>query len=321
MQRYSIGIDLGGTNLRAAAISENGQVLGKVSGNTPVAAGPEAILADMVRSADSLRTQFRADELAGIGAGVPGNIDMERGVVERWGNVPSFDRYPMREELSRHLGVRVCLENDANAAALGERWMGGGRGVDDLVLLTLGTGIGGGIVSGGRILHGHKGMAAELGHITVVPNGNPCGCGNRGCVEKHASATAVAAMAQLDGLGSNLSAKDVDDLASAGNAQAKAIYHNAGEALGIALADLINIFNFPLYLIGGGMSAGWDHFAPAMIAEVERRSLTYRLTRATTRIERALLGSDAGLYGAASLALSPAAQATATRSNPAPGAS
>jgi glucokinase len=303
MTKYSIGIDLGGTNLRAAAIAQDGRVLGKISGSTPVEAGPESILADMARSAASLREQFGTDNLAGIGAGVPGNIDMARGVVERWNNVPTFNGCAMRDELSRLLGSAVFLENDANAAALGEHWMGAGRGVDDLVLLTLGTGIGGGIVLGGRILHGHKGMAAELGHITVVPNGNPCGCGNRGCVEKHASATAVAVMAHLAGLGKNLSARDVEELAVQGDAVAQAIFRSAGESLGIAVAALINIFNFPLYLIGGGMSAGWDCFAPAMLAEVERRSLTYRLTKATTRIERAALGADAGLFGAASLAL------------------
>jgi len=302
MDRYSIGIDLGGTNLRAAAIAQDGRVLRKVSGTTPVEAGPEAILADMAQSAAGLREEFGTEKLAGIGAGVPGNIDMARGVVERWNNVPSFNGFPMRDELSRKLDTSVFLENDANAAALGEHWMGAGRGVDDLILLTIGTGIGGGIVSAGRILHGHKGMAAELGHITVVPNGNPCGCGNRGCVEKHASATAVSTMARLAGLGADLSAKDVEELAVKGNAVAQAIYRSAGEALGIALAALINIFNAPLYLIGGGMSAGWDRFAPTTLAEVERRSLTYRLTQSTTRIERAALGADAGLYGAASLA-------------------
>ena len=266
-------------------------------------AGPQAVLDDMAQSAATLREKFGTGNLAGISAGVPGNIDMARGVVERWNNVPSFNGCAMRDELSRRLETAVFLENDANAAALGEHWMGAGRGVDDLVLLTIGTGIGGGIISGGRILHGHKGMAAELGHITVVPNGNPCGCGNRGCVEKHASATAVAAMARLAGLGKDLSAKDVDELALQGNAIAQAIYRSAGESLGIAIASLINIFNAPLYLIGGGMSAGWDRFAPAMLAEVERRSLTYRLTLATTRIERAALGADAGLFGSASLAL------------------
>ena len=186
---------------------------------------------------------------------MPGNIDMAKGVIVGWGNMPIFNGYAMRDELSKRLNAKVILENDANAAALGEQWMGAGRGVDDLVLLTLGTGIGGGIIVGGRILHGQIGMAGELGHITISPNGNPCGCGNRGCVEKHASATAVSAMARLLGLGHDLTAKQVYDLAVQGNDRAREIFKVMGEALGIALAGLINIFNFPLYLLGGGVVA------------------------------------------------------------------
>lgn len=292
---------MGGTNLRAAAFSESGQLLKKVSGSTPVEAGPEAVIVDMARSAEELRAEFGRDALAGIGVGVPGNIDMKSGTVLVWNNVPAFNGYPTRDELSKRLNTPVILENDANCAALGEHWMGAGRGVEDLVMLALGTGIGGGILSRGQILHGHIGMASELGHITVVPNGNPCGCGNRGCVEKHASATAIGAMARNLGLGANLTAQDVAELAAQGDERARSVYRSAGESLGIALASLINIFNAPLYLLGGGVSAAWDHFAPAMLAEVERRSLTYRLARATTRIERATLGGDGGLYGAASL--------------------
>jgi glucokinase len=301
MLRYSIGIDLGGTHLRAAAFEESGRLLKKVSGSTPVAAGPEAVVAQMVQAAESLRAEFGREALAGIGAGVPGNIDLQAGVVRGWTNVPAFNGYPVREELARRLHTAVILENDANAAALGEHWQGAGRGVDHLVMLTLGTGIGGGILLGGRILHGHMGMAGELGHIPVVPNGNPCGCGGRGCVEKHASATAVAMMGRMLGLGADVTAQDVFMLAEQGNQRAQAIWRSAGEALGIALAALVNIFNAPLYIIGGGASAAWPQFAPAMQAEVERRSWTYRLTRASTRIERAALGGDAGLYGAASL--------------------
>jgi glucokinase len=257
----------------------------------------------MARSAETLLHEFCRDSLAGIGVGVPGNIDMQTGTVLAWNNVPAFNGYPTRDTLSQRLNTPVILENDANSAALGEQWMGAGRGVSDLVMLAIGTGIGGGIILNGKILHGHIGMAAELGHITVVPNGNPCGCGNRGCVEKHASAQAIAAMARLLGLGSNISARDVYGLAKHGDQRALAVWRSAGESLGIALASLINIFNAELYLIGGGVSAAWDLFSPAMLAEVERRSLTYRLTRDTTRIERAALGGDAGLYGAASLPL------------------
>ena len=169
------------------------------------------------------------------------------------------------------------------------------------MLLTLGTGIGGGIICGGKVLHGSVGMAGELGHITVVPNGNPCGCGNSGCVEKHASATAIVSMARMMSLGDNVTSEDVFHMAVAGNAKAKMVFHSMGSSLGIALAALINIFNFPLYLLSGGVLAAWEQFAPAMFDEVEKRSFTYR--HAKTTIAKATLGNEAGLYGAAYLPL------------------
>jgi len=187
---------------------------------------------------------------------------------------------------------------------LGEKWMGAGKAVDDLVLLTLGTGIGGGIISGGRVVRGCLGMAGEVGHLTVVPNGNPCGCGSQGCVEKHASATAVTAMARLMHLGENLTSKEIYDLAARNDEaglKAREIWRVMGESLGRALALLVNIFNFPLYLLSGGMLPAWEFFAPPMIRAVEQHSATYRLTKATTRIAQATLGNEAGLYGAAYL--------------------
>ena len=198
----------------------------------------------------------------------------------------------------------MVLENDANAAALGEKWMGAGRETDDLILLTLGTGIGGGIISGGRILRGYLGMAGELGHITVVPNGYPCGCGSQGCVEKYSSATAVSAMARLLQLGHDLTSKEVYDIAQnddARGAKAREIFRVMGESLGMLLASLTNAFNFPLYLLSGGMLPAWDLFAPHMLRTVAQRSYTYRTTENTTRIVQATLGNEAGLYGAAYL--------------------
>jgi glucokinase len=203
--------------------------------------------------------------------------------------------------IEEQLGTSIFLENDANAAALGEKWIGAGRDVNDLVLLTLGTGIGGGIVSGGKVLHGFLGMAGELGHMTVMPDGNPCGCGNYGCLEKHASATAIVGMARMLHLGEGITAKGVYELATEGNERAKMIFHTMGTTLGIALANLINIFNFPLYLLSGGVVAGWDQFAPAMMGEIHRRSFGFRHSR--TRIEKATLGNEAGLFGAAYLPL------------------
>lgn len=296
---FSIGVDLGGTNLRAAAVDRTGKLLDSVSGKTARTAGREAILDEMTGAVSALRDRWGARDLAGIGIAVPGFIQLREGVIRNSNNLASLENFPIRDELSRRLATPVILENDANAAALGEKWIGAGRAVDDLVLLTLGTGIGGGIIANGKVLRGSLGMAAELGHITVVPNGNPCGCGNRGCVEKHASATAVTAMAKLLGLGDALTSRQVYELAMAGNQKARAVFISMGESLGVALAMLVNTFNFPLYLLSGGVIGAWDLFAPAMLEETRRRSFTFRNTE--TRIEKAELGNEAGLFGAAYL--------------------
>lgn len=299
MSEYAIGLDLGGTNLRAAAISRAGELLQKISGNTNLSEGRDAVIADMTGVIARLREKWGQSALSGIGVAVPGFILLEKGVIMNSNNLPFLENIPIRDELSRRLGAPVILENDANAAALGEKWMGAGRAVNDLVLLTLGTGIGGGVVCDGKVLHGFLGMAGELGHLTVVPNGNPCGCGNQGCLEKHASAIAIGAMARLMGLGENLTSADVYELAINGNEKARTVFASMGQALGIGLAMLVNTFNFPLYLLSGGVLAAWDLFAPPMLDEMRRRSFTFRTT--ATRVEKALLGNEAGLYGAAYL--------------------
>jgi glucokinase len=296
MTDYTIGLDLGGTNLRAAAIDPSGTMLDKVSGHTHLSAGREVVVADMVRAIRTLRDRLGGNGLSGIGVVVPGNLD--DGTIVNANNLPELEGFAIRDYLEESLETPVILENDANAAAMGEKWMGAGRGVDDLVLMTLGTGVGGGIISGGKVLGGFKGMAGELGHITVVPNGNPCGCGNRGCLEKHASAQAVSVMARLSGLG-EITSEECFLLAEGGNEKAQAVFAAMGESLGIALAALVNIFNFPLYLLGGGVLPAWNQFAPTMIAECKKRSLIYRAC--DTRIEKATLGSEAGLFGAAYL--------------------
>ncbi len=297
MAQYAIGVDLGGTNLRAAAIDGTGRLIEKVMGATNLTAGRDAVISDIVGSIVKLRARGGSD-LVGIGVGMPGLIVMETGVLKQSPNLPAFDNFPIRDEIERLLQAPVLLENDANVAALGEKWMGAGKNVDDLVLLTLGTGVGGGIVAGGKVIHGFLGMAGEIGHITVVPNGNPCGCGNTGCLEKHASATSIIAHARMMGYAVE-TAKDVYDLAASGEQKARFVFQKFGEALGIALADLVNLFNFPLYLLSGGVLGAWDFFAPAMFEEVRERSFVFRA--AETRIDKAILGADAGLYGAAYL--------------------
>ncbi len=299
MAAYSIGVDLGGTNLRVAAIDASGQVLDRVSVPAVYTAGPEQVVTGIVQVINKICSRVGASGLRGVGIGVPGFIDIDTGVVVGAANLPGFEGFPIRDEIQKVLGTTIILENDANAAALGEMWMGAGKNVKDLILITLGTGIGGGIVVDGKVLHGFLGMAGEIGHMTVFPDGNPCGCGNCGCLEKHASATAIAAMGRMMHFGNDVTAEGVYDLAVEGNERAQRVFESVGRALGIALANLINLFNCPLYLLSGGPLPAWDMFAPHMFAEITKRSFTFG--RKGTRIEKALLGSDAGLFGAAYL--------------------
>ena len=300
MDEYSIGVDLGGTNLRAAAVDRSGKILEKHAQSTDMTRGRDEVIDDIVSGINTVRQKIGSNSrLAGVGIGVPGFILIEKGYVTNSNNLPVLENFPLRDEIERRLGAPIILENDANAAALGEKWMGAGKDVDNLVLLTLGTGIGGGIISDGRVLHGEVGMAAELGHITIDPNGNPCGCGNYGCLEKIASATAVEAMSDLMSVGVHLTSLQVYEKALDGDEKAKMIFRQMGWALGVGIANLINIFNYPLYLLSGGMLPAWDMFAPPMLEEIRKRSFTFRNTQ--TRVERATLGNQAGLIGAAYL--------------------
>ena len=312
MSYFAIGVDLGGTNLRVATIDVQGRILKQTRLKTNVRAGREAVLQEISATVDKLRAPHSSQALAGIGLGVPGIIYAEEGRIRESPNLPGWENYPIRDEIEQQLGVRVFLDNDANAAALGEKWMGLGRDVDSLAMLTLGTGVGGGVVQNGRVWHGALGMAGEFGHITINPDGPPCGCTNHGCLEQLASATAIVrmahetiregkspALAQLARECSELTSEMVHRKALEGEEAARDIFTVVGRALGIALADLVNILNFPLYVITGGVTKGWDLFAPVMLAEVERRSFVYRA--GGTRIARSQLGSEAGLYGAAYL--------------------
>jgi glucokinase len=330
MSAFAIGVDLGGTNLRISAIDAQGNLLEKMTLGTQVSRGRDYVITEMCDAIRELAAKFRGQgQLLGAGIGVPGIIDNRTGMLRQSPNLPGWHDYPVREEIERRLDTVVVLENDANAAALGENWLGAARSTDDMCMITLGTGIGGGIVIGGRVWHGMAGMAGELGHITIDRNGPPCGCGSNGCAEQYASATAVVRMARqaivsgdapelarLAGADPEFSAKMVYNFALQGVPSALRIFHEVGQALGVLMADLINTFNFPMYVIGGGVSSAWDVFAPSMFEEARKRSMVYKATAPLkgevaqvtplgaarhTIITRALLGSDAGLYGAARL--------------------
>jgi glucokinase len=337
MDNFSIGVDLGGTNLRIAAVDERGRLIEKVTLGTKVSLGRDHVINEMCDAIQRVEEKYRdSAALLGIGIGVPGIIDMQTGLLRESPNLPGWADYPVRTEIEQRLKTRVILENDANVAALGEKWLGAAKDFDDMAMLTLGTGVGGGLVLGGKIWRGMNGMAGEFGHTTVEPEGHPCGCGNRGCLEQYASATAVVRMAkeaiEKDGASSlaraahsdaEFSAKSIYNLAIQGDEDARRIFRRVGRCLGIVLSAMVNSLNLPIYVIGGGVSSAWEAFSPSIFEELRQRSMVYAATAppnalATnqgasahvepgpghkTIITRALLGSDAGLYGAARLAM------------------
>ena len=323
MRVYSIGVDLGGTNLRIAAVDSDGKLMAKLTTEAEVKRGRDFVIGEMCNAIESARVRFRdSGQLAGIGIGVPGFIDMDTGTVVRSPNLPDWINFPVRERIESRLGTTVILENDANAAAMGEKWLGAGRNTDHMAMYTLGTGVGGGLIFNGRLWHGMNGMANELGHFNVEPEGHACGCGSRGCLEQYASATAIVRMAHeaidsgsapdlADGARGDVefSARGIYQLALQGHASAQKIYQRVGRSLGIGIAGMVNALNLPMYVIGGGVSSAWEIFAPAMFEELKVRSFIYSTTapdnvasgQKHTVVTIALLGSDAGLFGAARL--------------------
>ncbi len=197
MNKISIGVDLGGTNLRIAAVDDQGALVEKVTLGTKVSRGRDHVIADMCDAIQRMSDKYKnSAPLLGIGVGVPGIIDMQTGLVRESPNLPDWVDYPARAAIEQRLKTVVILENDANVAAFGEKWLGAAKDFSDMAMLTLGTGVGGGLVQGGKIWRGMNGMGGEFGHTTVEPEGHPCGCGNRGCLEQYASATAIVRMAR-----------------------------------------------------------------------------------------------------------------------------
>ncbi|HEX3985919.1 MAG TPA: ROK family protein [Acidobacteriaceae bacterium] len=316
MSSYSIGIDLGGTNLRIAAVTPEGERLDTISLTTRLTAGPYAVLDDMAASIRALVEKRGGVEPLGIGVGSPGPLELPLGVLHHPPNLPGFDGLNLRTELERRVHLPVQVNSDANLAAYGEFALGAGRSfaVDSLCMLTLGTGVGCGIILDGRIWQGMKGAAGESGHGPIIPDGPPCPCGARGCLELYASATGIVRRARALGLpdtGAPLTASAVAQLAIAGDPRALQIFDEVGYALGLSLAHLVNALNLPLYVLGGGAAAAFPLFAPKMFATVREGSYVYRMSmpndpsvfeKGKTHIAPAQI-QDAGIVGAALLPL------------------
>lgn len=337
MSNFSIGVDLGGTNLRAAVMRQQGTLVESISLRTRLAEGRDAVIADLCDAVAALRIRHGAGGTCiGVGIGTPGPMELPEGVFRRPPNLPGWDGFALRAAIERRLAQPILLENDANVAALAEAHFGVGQrfGIDSLCMLTLGTGVGGGIILNGRIWQGMVGMAGEVGHIVIFPEGRACGCGGRGCLEMYASATGLrrtaleaveaslsagggsghaSALTRLANQNPDFQAVDVAHLAEGEDPEALAIFAEMGRCLGFALSALVNTLNLPFYVLGGGSAAAWPLFAPAMYRELRERSYVYRATEpialeppatppaGKTYVVPAQLGAESGLLGAAYL--------------------
>ena len=324
-EQFSIGVDFGGTNLRIAAYTPSAGILETIQISTRLQAGRDAVVADMCSAILKLRERHSANSrLKGIGIGSPGPLELPEGRLRNPPNLPGFDGLELRAEVTQGVGARVVVENDANVAALAECIEGQGKKlrVNSLCMLTLGTGVGAGIILRGQIWDGMNGMAGEAGHINIYNDGPLCGCGSRGCLEPLASATGVRrrakeliaagsspGLAALEKSSPDFTPREISELAQAGDPGATKIFEEVGRALGIGLAALVNTLNLPLYVIGGGLANSWNLFSPVLFEELRYRSYIFRMTdpdqvatpgssAARTFIKPAELGPEAGLLGA-----------------------
>lgn len=311
MKKYCFGVDVGGTTIKIGFLQTEGTMLDKWEIKTNTENFGEAILSDICDALDSklVKEGISLDEIEGIGIGLPGPV-LADGTVLQCVNL-GWGTFNVEEKLSEMFhGVKVKAGNDANVAALGENWKGGGKNYHDMVMITLGTGVGGGVIINNKILTGYNGGAGEIGHMHMNDEETElCGCGRKGCLEQYASATGVVRLAKrymalfdnptkMEGLGDNITAKDVFDLAKAGDQGAVEVVKKMGNYLGKAMSHIAATINPQAFIIGGGVSKAGQFLIDAV-------KDTYRETCFTAcgdaAVHLAELGNDAGMYGAAAL--------------------
>lgn len=302
-----VGLDVGGTFLKAARVDGAGAIAAQLS--EPVRKETADGLFDQLEAAvRSLAGQDGLDDIAGIGVGLPGIVDRDTLKVTRAPNVPVLDGLSVGEEMTRRLGIPSFAENDANAAGLAEAWLGAGRGAENVLFVTLGTGVGAAVIISGRIWTGRSGYAGEIGHVQFEPDGVPCGCGSWGCVETVAGIggwrrRAEAAVASRE---SALRGRDPDpavivEAAWEGDDVALEIVQGSARALGVGLAAALNLFNFERVVIGGGVAQAGLFLLERIMDETRKRTFPQVFADCTFRL--AELGGNAGVVGAAGVAL------------------
>ncbi|MDX6382847.1 MAG: glucokinase [Blastocatellia bacterium] len=307
--------DLGGTNMRAATVDENGKINFRLKQNTPHAEDPEEIVRALVHALRQCEEQSKAtgDRIRAVSVVVPGSVNVQSGMVVKAPNLACLDGFRLTAALTSELNLPAILENDANAAAVGEMWQGAAHGRRTIVCVTLGTGVGGGIILDGKLWRGVNDSAAEIGHMCVDPFGGvACQCGSRGCLEVYASATAIVRMAREarprypDSLlhpGENLAAEEIYRAGIKGDELALEVFRRMGIYLGVGLANLINILNPEMIVVGGGVVSAWELFEKHMHREIAERA--FPVPAAEVKVVPGECGDDAGLLGAAHLAFNP----------------
>ena len=315
MSKKLIGIDLGGTTVKLAILSETGEIQKKWSVLTDISEEGSKIIPSVINSINEHidRYNMSKDDFIGIGMGSPGTVDREKGTVIGAYNLNWKSLQPVKSQIESETGIAFAIDNDANVAALGERWKGAGENEDNMVFLTLGTGVGGGIVAEGNLLHGTVGAAGEVGHITVEPDGYLCTCGKKGCLETVASATGVVRLARdyadkfagdsklklaIDD-GQLVTAKDVFDYAKKNDDLAVIVIDKVAFYLGLACGNIANILNPSTIVIGGGVSNAGQFLIDKIQDYFD--TFTFPSVRNSCKIRLALLGNDAGVIGASSL--------------------
>ena len=300
-----LGADVGATNTKTVLVDRQGEIFATMNRPTLARKGRDAMIERLILTLKDTVKKAGANmkDVAGVGVGFAGPLDPEKGIVFNPPNLPEWFNVPLRDILTQKLNVPVSLDNDANLVALGEYWKGAGRGAKSLVCLTLGTGVGGGIVLNGKILHVAGGIAGELGHVTVVRNGRRCGCGNRGCLEVYASSRGlVSRMQELLNRKKTvkydkLTPEDIGKQALSGDKLARKAIRDTGVTLGVAIASLVNILNPDVVVVGGGISKIGNLLLDPIREEVAKRAFPKAVEG--LKIVKAELGDNAGAIGAA----------------------
>lgn len=297
-------VDCGGTYIKAALVDCRGNIIRRKKCSTEAERGMRVVVKNLASTARALALAGEY-EIAGVALGMAGAIDYKNGILLQSPNFADSENFPLKAELERELDLPVFLENDANAYAMGEKWIGAGRGFNSLLCLTIGTGVGGGIILNNELWRGIDGTAGELGHVTIYPGGWKCKCGNRGCLEAYISAAGIMRMVKKAKRHGTLKHKNITpqlvyEAALRGDSAAVEIWQEVGRILGIGLATFVNIFNVEAIIIGGGIASAYDFFIER--AKLEMRKRAFKLPAERIKLLKAELGDDAGILGAAYIA-------------------